>query len=204
MSKELVLVHNEKSKNSNSTPTPSRMKRRVLTLTLLLTFLLGGFLISNAINAATIRDQNYLLQTSGLVELSESELRDISRDVSTPIFWAGPITGYSYLLTVDKNGSAIVKYKAPESADQATLNASRQIATYPAKNAWENSLTASAAVGFSSFKNSDGSLVFYSIDNSSDVFMAFPDKELQIEIYDSRAGQALSLSVLVGQIREIE
>lgn len=204
MTKELVLVQSEKSGNSNSTQKPSRMKRRVLSLTLLLTFLLGGFLISNAINAQTIQDQNYRLQTSGLVELSERELLDISREVPTPIFWAGPISGYSYLLTVDKKGSAIVKYVAPDSADEATRNSSRQIATYPAKSAWENSLTAAAAIGFSSFKNSDGSLVFYSIDNSSDVFMAFPDKELQIEIYDSRAGQALSLSVLVGQIREIE
>ena len=46
-------------------------------------------------------------------------------------------------------------------------------------------------------------MVFYGLNNASDVFMAFEDEDLQVEIFDSRAGQALSLAMLAGQIRPV-
>lgn len=183
-------------------PVPKH-KRTILTSILVLISLMSGFLIANSINAQLINDQRFTIQTSGIVELSEEELVKVSRNAPNPVYWSGPIAGYKYLLKIDENGSSLVEYVAPRNTDAKQANSFRQIATYFSKGAWEKSLVASNAAGFSSFKNSDGSLVFYSIDNANNVFMAFPKKDFQIEIFDNRAGQALSLSVLVGQIRKI-
>lgn len=185
-----------------SHPVPKH-KRTILTLLLVLVSLGSGFLIATYTNSHVISDQRFTLQSSGLVELNESELVRVAGQAPHPIYWSGPILGYTYLLKIDKSGSSIVEYVAPKSKNSQESNSFRKIATYYSKGAWEKSLVASNAVGFSSFKNSDGSLVFYSLNYANDVFMAFPQKDFQIEIFDSRAGQALSLSVLVGQIREI-
>ena len=90
-------------------------------------------------------------------------------------------------------------------ADSATAfsDGRREIATYSAEGAWEKSLAVATEKGMSSFRNADGSLVFYASSNSIDVFMAFKDSNYQVEIFDSRAGQALSLALLVGQIRPV-
>jgi hypothetical protein len=34
--------------------------------------------------------------------------------------------------------------------------------------------------------------------------MAFPEQDIQVEIFDARIGQALNLALLVGQIQRIE
>jgi hypothetical protein len=203
MTSELFKVRSERLLATTSTRSVPRQKRMILTVVVVLTSLVSGFLIAHSINSQVINSQRFTLQTSGLVELSEKELLNVVGQAPNPVYWSGPIAGYSYLLKIDENGSSLVEYVAPKSLDPKQESNFRQIATYYSKGAWEKSLVASNGAGFSSFKNSDGSLVFYSIDNANDVFMAFPDKDYQIEIFDNRAGQALSLSVLVGQIRQI-
>jgi hypothetical protein len=203
MTTELFRVVPEKNIETVWPHPVPRHKRTTLISILVLISLVSGFLISNSINAQVINEQRFTIQTSGIVELSEEQLVKVARNAPNPIYWSGPIEGYKYLLKIDENGSSLVEYVAPKNSDPEQAKSFRQIATYFSKGAWEKSLVASNAAGFSSFKNSDGSLVFYSIDNSNDVFMAFPKKDFQIEIFDNRAGQALSLSVLVGQIRQI-
>ena len=77
------------------------------------------------------------------------------------------------------------------------------VATYVATGAYAKSALVAAKIGISSFKNADQSLVFYKTTNTNDIFMAFPGKNIQVEIFDPVAGQALSLSVLTGEIRPI-
>ena len=203
MTSELFMVVPERPVVAPRSHPVASYKRTVLSVFVILISLTSGYLISHSISAQVIDEQRFTLQTSGIVELSEEELLLVARNAPEPIYWSGPIAGYSYLLKLDENGSSLVEYVAPKSLDPKQTSSIRQVATYFSKGAWEKSLVASSAAGFSSFKNSDGSLVFYSIDNANDVFMAFPGKDFQIEIFDNRAGQALSLSVLIGQIRQI-
>jgi hypothetical protein len=203
MTSELFKVVPESALVTAQSHPVASNKRTILSVSVILISLISGYFISSAISAQVIEQQRFTLQTSGIVELSEEELLQVARNAPNPIYWSGPISGYSYLLKLDENGSSLLEYVAPESLDSKQASSVRQVATYFSKGAWEKSLVASNAAGFSSFKNSDGSLVFYSIDNANDVFMAFPNKDFQIEIFDNRAGQALSLSVLDGQIRQI-
>ena len=162
-----------------------------------------GFIASNILNSRVISRQEFQIQTSGSIAITELELVEIAKKHSLPIYWSGPISGYSYILTLDDRGSAILKY-LPESGTAASrLDARREIATYNSDQAWQKSLIAANKAGLSNFRNADGSLVFYATNNASDVFMAFEDVDVQVEIFDSRAGQALSLALLEGQIRPV-
>jgi hypothetical protein len=162
-----------------------------------------GFTISNIINGRVISRQEFQIQTSGSVLITEAELLKVAEDASHPIYWSGPLIGYSYLLTVDQSGSSILKYIPKSGTAASQLGAKREIATYIDRKAWEKSLIAANKDGLSNFKNADGSLVFYATDNASDVYLAFEGRDVQIEIYDSRAGQALSLALLDGEVRPI-
>jgi hypothetical protein len=46
-------------------------------------------------------------------------------------------------------------------------------------------------------------VVFYAKNRDTDVYLAFPGKAVQIEIFDPLVGQALSLAVLQDQITRI-
>ena len=176
--------------------------RTYLVLSMFLSLVLG-FGISNLINSRVISKQDYQLKTSGIINLSEDELIEIADGHNLPIYWSGPIQGYTYSLILDSEGSSILKY-IPESGTATYLKgAQREIATYQAAEGWDKSIVAANKIGINSFRNADGSLVFYGLNNASDVFMAFEDEDLQVEIFDSRAGQALSLAMLAGQIRPV-
>ena len=178
-------------------------KSRIFLVLSIFLSLVIGFGISNLINSRVIAKQDYQLKTSGIINLSEDELIEIADIHNLPIYWSGPIQGYTYSLILDSDGSSILKY-IPESGTATYLKgAQREIATYQAAQAWNKSIVAANKEGISSFRNSDGSLVFYGLNNASDIFMAFKGADIQVEIFDSRAGQALSLAMLDGQIRPV-
>lgn len=194
-SKAIVLLRDSISSNR------ARNEKRTLMVFLVLLSLTIGFGASNLINGRVINQQEFQLKTSGIINLTEAELIAVARHHTRPIYWVGPIRGYHYLLTLDGKGSSTLKY-VPDSAT-ASIQGHRQIATYSADRAWEKSLLVASHDGMSSFRNADGSLVFYSTSNVMDVFMAFKNSNYQIEIFDSRAGQALSLALLEGQVRPV-
>lgn len=199
--RDLVSLRSDDSRDLP--PKASGKRVRLILLSTIALSLSLGFITSNILNARIINRQEFQIQTSGTVAISEEVLIGIAKKRSLPIYWSGPISGYAYLLTLDEKGSAILEYLPESGTAAARLDAKRQIATYNSDKAWEKSLIAANKVGLSNFKNADGSLVFYASNNASDVFMAFEDVDVQVEIFDSRAGQALSLALLEGQIRPV-
>jgi hypothetical protein len=57
--------------------------------------------------------------------------------------------------------------------------------------------------GNTGFRNPNGSVVFYAKNRNTDIYLAFPGKEVQIEIFDPLAGQSLSLAILQDQITKV-
>ena len=162
-----------------------------------------GFGASHFIDQKQIDKQNLILRSIGKVGMSASELISTAKLSKTTIYWAGPISGYTYSLSTDSSGSSVVRYLPTAAAINSSINTSRMVATYVASGAYDKSVLVASNTGTSSFKNADKSLVFYKTANTNDVFMAFPGKNIQVEIFDPVAGQALSLSVLAGEIRPI-
>lgn len=200
MNEEPFEVVSQRVEKSREDVRPSR-RPRFSTLIVALIALSLGFGLSTLLTAPKLHRQDFQIKTSGLVSMSEEELISVANEHDQPIYWSGPIPGYRYILTIDRNGSSTLKYLSE--SQTAGSRGTREIATYIAKTAWDDSLLASVKDGMSSFKNADGSLVFYATAHASDVFMAFENKGIQVEVFDDRAGQALSLALLAGQIRPV-
>jgi hypothetical protein len=162
-----------------------------------------GYGIAHFQDHATISSQNLALSTTGQVALTESQLITAVRDAKATIYWVGPQGDTRYLLTIDKTGSGIIRYIPISGAVSSATTITRTVATYSANGAYEKSVSVSTKVGTSTFQNADKSLVFYKNADTNDVFMAFPGKNFQVEIFDPVAGQALSLAVLAGQVRPV-
>lgn len=197
-----VVLAGESIRREDRTKIPKRRITFIMLVVIVLSLSIG-FTLSNILNSKVISRQEFQLQTSGTVSISESELIEVAKEHSSPIYWSGPIPGYSYILTVDERGSSILRYMPNSDGAQSSLDSKREIATYISDQAWQKSLVAANKAGLSNFRNGDGSLVFYATNNASDVFMAFEDVDVQVEIFDSRAGHALSLALLEGEIRPV-
>ena len=176
-------------------------KRLVISSVLLLTFALlaSGLLLVHAQQNSRWRTE----ALSGRVAMSENQLIDLISSEKIVAYWGGPRPGYLYTVDAAKKNRVIVSYVAEKaSPTQKTIN-SRAIATYFSKDAFNNSILAASLPGNTGFRKSDGSVVFYSSKRDNDVYMSFPKKTVQIEIYDPMAGQALSLAILQDQITPI-
>jgi hypothetical protein len=176
-------------------------KRLIISLVLLLTFALlaSGLLLFHAQQNSRWRTE----ALSGRVAMSENQLVDLISSEKVVAYWVGPRPGYLYTVDAKDKNKIILSYVAERtSTAQRTIN-SRVIATYVSKDAFSNSILAASQPGNSGFRNPDGSVVFYSSKRNTDVYLSFPKKNVQIEIYDSLAGQALSLAILQDQITPI-
>ena len=162
-----------------------------------------GYGISHFQDHGKINSQNLTLSITGQVALTESQLIATVKAAKATIYWTGPQGDTRYLLTIDQTGSGIVRYIPIKASVSAATNTTRMVATYSAKGAYAKSVSVSTKSGTSTFQNADKSLVFYKTADTNDIFMAFPGKDFQVEVFDPVAGQALSLAVLAGQVRPI-
>lgn len=198
-----ILSSTPKSGSSKMEP---RVKKRRLAKLL---FLVGsfaavavlgffGFVMVSRSNAA-----NNPLNVQGKVALSEHQLRDIVNAKHLTVYWAGPVAGAKYSLVAEKAGQSFVRYLPQGRGLSDTGNTFRVIATYSQKNAFSVTQSAGAQLGNVGFTNIDGNSVFYAKTGPRDVYMGINDKDIQIEIFDPGIDQALGLSLIHDQIRQI-
>lgn len=135
--------------------------------------------------------------------MTQEELEGLVDKNNLEIYWAGPRSGYLYTIDATSKGSLLLRYIRQDAKPEDWISNSRVVATYRSDDAFENSISAASLEGNTGFKNPDGSIVFYSTARDTAIYMAFPKKKVQIEIFDPTPGQALSLAVLQGQITKV-
>ncbi len=196
------MDENEDASNASGNRVRRVSSQRLIITSVLISIaslILIAFLYSHAQHNARGR----MDALSGRVAMTESQIIDLVSREKLTAYWGGPRPGYLYTLAVTKKNRIIVSYVAAKVSPARQLVNSRVIATYLSKDAFSNSLAAALRPGNTSFRKSDGSVVFYSSKRDNDVYMSFPKKNVQIEIYDPMAGQALSLAILQDQISPI-
>ena len=140
---------------------------------------------------------------AGKVALTQSQIENLVIDESITAYWAGPRPGYLYSIDTTTKDRVFLQYiQANKNSSNVVAN-SRVIATYFAKDGFARTVAAATLSGNTGFRNPNGSVVFYAKNRNTDIYLAFPDREVQIEIFDPLAGQALSLAVLQDQITKI-
>jgi hypothetical protein len=143
------------------------------------------------------------LKIQGKIAMSEQELRDIVASKNLTVYWAGPLEDTKYALIATRTGSSFVRYLPKGNGINDSTTSYRVIATYDQKDAFLVTQSAGGVTGNVGFTNVDGNAVFYVKTRPTNVYMGIKDKDIQVEIYDPGIDQALGLSLIHNQIKQI-
>jgi hypothetical protein len=144
--------------------------------------------------------QSQVARRSGIARASLALLRALPGKLGHTVYWAGPRSGVTYELTLTDSGRVFVRY-LPAGARLGTSTRYLFVATFPLKNAFSVAKKAaqrSDAVPISV----DGGVGFYSRSSPTNVYLAFPGSNYEVEVFDPDARQAGEL-VRSGQIEPI-
>ena len=134
------------------------------------------------------------------VAISPSELRTLAGGEAAPIYWIGPLAGYTYELTKTADRRFFIRY-LPAGAPVGSTQSYLIIGTYPVANAF--AVTAKTASKSDAVKLPvPGAVAFYAGKVPTNVYLAYPGSSEQIEVYDPSAARAQSL-VTSGQITPV-
>jgi hypothetical protein len=133
---------------------------------------------------------------------SLGRLRELADSTWYPIYWAGQRPG-TYELTVDRNANTFIRYRGVAEPAGSRRAASLTIATYPFAKAFEIVESASRRPGTTVDHTPDGGLVVVREGSPHNAYIAYPHRDVQIEVYAPRAGRALELAT-AGAITPIQ
>lgn len=139
----------------------------------------------------------------GPVLASAGQLSSASHSLGRPIYWAGPRDDSSYELTVTAGGRAYVRYLPRGAAAGDSRADFLTVATYPGTQAYENLKKVSTGPAVHSNLLDDGGLLVAPKRLPNSVYLAYPEADYQVEVYDSMSGAArrLALNGLITQVR---
>ena len=130
---------------------------------------------------------------------TQSRLHSLSVDEGHPIYWIGPMSGATYELTRTSSGRIFVRY-LPKGAPVGTNKADYTIVgTYPVPNATGVLQSLAKKSGEQQLSVPGGGIAVYSSSQPTNVYVAYPGSNLQIEVFDPSAERARNI-VTSGQV----
>jgi len=164
-------------------------------LTLILTLAVQSVFNLGFNNSGTV-------QNASQVVLTEPELREIVSQLGQIIYWAGPMANAKYTLNVNDTAAFVRYLPEGEGVEDTGMNY-LVIATYEVNGAFEAVRTAGNEQDGISISNSDGAAVYYNKSNPNNVYIAYPNTNFQIEIFDPSVDRALQIATSPGLIQPI-
>jgi hypothetical protein len=133
------------------------------------------------------------------VAATASDLGSVAAKLGHPLYWAGARAGFTYELTQASSGNVWVRY-LPQGVQLGDPRANfLTVGTYPKANALQSVTAASKRKGAVSFSVPGGGVAVQYTDRPNSVYMAFPGKNLLIEVYNPSSSAART-AVKAGQI----
>jgi hypothetical protein len=124
--------------------------------------------------------------------VSADQIRKLAGSVGHPVFWAGPIDGYTYELTRQSNGTIIIRY-LPQGAKVGDKKPHLSVATYPFSGAFPAIEKAAKKGDSTSFKIPGGGLAVFAKRYPQSIHVAYPGTSYQAEVYDPKSGTAAAM-----------
>ena len=121
-------------------------------------------------------------QTTEPVAVNANGLATLAEASGQPIYWVGPREGWMYELR-QEGGQVFVRY-LPPGVTAGDAQARLSIATYPVENAYD---VTTAAAGANPISLPGGAVGLLSEGRPNNGYVAFPDGDYQIEVYDPDA-----------------
>jgi hypothetical protein len=137
----------------------------------------------------------------GPIALTAGRLTTLVASLGQPVYWVGVQSGSRYELTRVDNGSVFLRY-LPAEALAGDKRPFRTVGTYPVANAFSVIETLTKEPGARKRSLSGGGLLYFSAQRPTNVYLAYPNLDYQIEVYDPTPGAALHL-ILTGQLRVV-
>jgi hypothetical protein len=131
---------------------------------------------------------------SGPVAATRADLVDFSEDLDQPIYWAGEQPGTTDIeLTQTQDGNVYVRYLTRNAAVGNTKPSYLTIGTYPFPDAYHALKVIGDRPGGEVRRIEDDGLVVTNSNSPTSVYLAYPGKDIQIEVYDPNPSKALDL-----------
>ena len=138
---------------------------------------------------------------SSTAQLSGRNLVALGDSLGRPFYWAGQRDGVSYEFTENADGRIFVRY-LPAGVEAGSAEPYLTVATYPVANAYAVTRSAAGQPGAVRLTGKDGAVAFYEKQKPTNVYLAFPRGNVQIELYAPTPG-ALRELVTGGRIRPV-
>ena len=135
----------------------------------------------------------------GPVAATQERLRSLSIDEGHPIYWAGTKANTTYELTRTSSGRIFIRYLpkgVPVGVDKADYTI---VGTYPVPNATGVLQGLAKKSGEQQLSVPGGGIAVYSTSQPTNVYVAYPGSNLQIEVFDPSADRAQRI-VTSGQV----
>lgn len=141
---------------------------------------------------------------AGKVALTEAELIDAVKQLGVDVYWAGPVKDAKYTLAVPADGQAYVRYLPNGQGIEDTKPNFVVIATYTTTDAFTATQAAGNTTNGVTFVNTEGAAVYYNKDTPTNVYVAYPNLNYQIEVFHPTAATALEIASKAGALRVIK
>lgn len=132
----------------------------------------------------------------GPVASSAGELSSLQDELGHPVYWAGEQDG-EIELTLTDDERVYVRYLDGDAEIGDPRPEFLTVGTYPVEGAFE-SLERARKRGSKAAETPDGGLVVTDEASPTSVYIAYPEQDLQVEVYDTDPARALDLAVSGG------
>jgi hypothetical protein len=144
-------------------------------------------------SSASTTDTSTSPRPIGPVAATPAALRELSTSSKQPIYWVGPRPGQTYELTRTTGGRVYIRY-LPANAKVGNRRADYTIVgTYPTENALTVLKDLAKQPNEKSVPAPGGGVAVYSTTAPTNVYVAFPGSDVQIEVFDPSAQKARRL-----------
>jgi hypothetical protein len=131
--------------------------------------------------------------TGGPVAATPGALRSLSAEVGHPLYWIGNEPNTTYELTRTSGGRVFIRYLPPGVPIGVRQARYTIVGTYPVANALGVLRRLSKRHGEKRLLVPRGGLAVYSTSTPTNVYVAYPDSNLQIELFDPSPERARQL-----------
>jgi hypothetical protein len=131
--------------------------------------------------------------TDGPVAADLERLQGLGDAVGHPVYWAGEQPDGEYELTIEEDGTVFVRYLGPETA-LGSQELSLTVATYTFPGAFEALGAVARKPGATTGEAPEGGIVVSRATTPTSAYLAYPDSDLQIEVFDPDPGTAFELA----------
>jgi hypothetical protein len=150
-----------------------------------------------------VRDTSETKQAaeSSTAAVSGRSLHALAAALGRPVYWAGPERGVTYEFTETADRRVYVRY-LPAGVQAGSATPYLTVASYPVANAYAETAAAAAKAGAVKLHSKDGAIAFYTKARPTNLYLAFPNTDVQVEVFDPSGKAARSL-VAAGRIKEV-